>query len=98
MTSVNTASSAALHLRLYVAGDSPNSVAAERNLRSLLREHPALVFKLELVDVLSQPEAGLRAKILATPTLVRLAPLPERRILGNLQRRDLVRDMLGLCD
>lgn len=88
----------ALRLCLYVAGDSPNSVAAERNLRRLLASYPTLTAELEIRDVLIDPEAGLRARVIATPTLLKVAPEPERRVLGDLHDLDLLRDVLGLHD
>jgi circadian clock protein KaiB len=73
-------------------------VAAERNLRRLLSSYPALSAELEIRDVLVDPEAGLLAKVIATPTLLKVAPEPERRILGDLHDLDLLRDVLGLRD
>ncbi len=75
---------ARLRIRLYVAGQAPNSVAALANVRAALANVPAHRVDLEIVDVLSEPERGLRDGILMTPMFLRLAPLPERRILGNL--------------
>jgi circadian clock protein KaiB len=88
----------ALRLRLFVAGSSPNSVAARRNLNALLAEHPSHVVTIDVVDVLEEPEAGVRAMVLVTPTLIRLGPLPERRIIGNLSNADALRAVLGLGD
>jgi circadian clock protein KaiB len=98
MSAAQLSPMAALRLCLYVAGDSPNSVTAERNLRRLLSSYPALGAELEIRDVLVDPEAGLRAKVIATPMLLKLAPEPERRILGDLHDLDLLRDVLGLRD
>jgi circadian clock protein KaiB len=85
-----------LRLRLYVAGESPNSVAAERNVRRLLSELAKGAAVLDVLDVLTDPEAGLRAGVFLTPTLVKLAPAPERRILGSLHDAEQLRDVLGL--
>jgi circadian clock protein KaiB len=87
---------ATLRLRLYVAGESPNSVAAQRNLRRLLSELSSGTATLDVLDVLTDPDAGLRAGVFLTPTLVKLAPAPERRILGSLHDTDQLRDLLGL--
>jgi circadian clock protein KaiB len=78
-----------LHVRLYVAGDGPNSVRAMARLRSYLDGHPKNEVKLEIVDVLDEPERALRDGVLVTPTTVRVAPSPERRIVG-------VKSALGL--
>jgi circadian clock protein KaiB len=85
-----------LQLRLYVAGDSPNSLLARRNLDAVLAELQAQGTSLELIDVLREPERGLRDRILATPTLVRATPLPELRIIGTLRDRELLVRRLGL--
>lgn len=87
-----------LRLCLYIAGDSPNSVAAERNLRRLLATYPGLSANLQIRDVLVDPELGLAAKVLATPTLVKLEPLPEARVMGDLRDVDLLRRVLGLSE
>ncbi|MDF3071231.1 MAG: hypothetical protein K0R38_6832 [Polyangiaceae bacterium] len=85
-----------LKLRLYVAGASPNSAAAISNLRALLEYHSPNSVELELVDVLVRPEDGLSAGILVTPTMVKVAPLPERRIVGNLRDTAALISVLGL--
>ncbi|HEX2872448.1 MAG TPA: circadian clock KaiB family protein [Polyangiaceae bacterium] len=90
------ASSAVLRLCLYVAGDSPNSVAAERNLRGLLASYPGVRAELQIRDVLVDPEGGLAARVLATPTLVKSSPAPEARVMGDLRDLNLLRSVLGL--
>jgi circadian clock protein KaiB len=72
-------------LRLYVAGDGPNSVAAKRNLRAFLARYPDHEVDLAIIDVLVDPERGLADGVLVTPLLVKVAPTPERRVVGNLQ-------------
>ena len=71
-------------------------MAALRHLRQLLSAYPGLQHELEVCDVLTNPEAGLRGKVLVTPMLVKLAPEPERRIFGDLRDPDLLRGVLGL--
>lgn len=82
-------------VRLYVAGDAPNSTLAVSNLQSVLRELDTEV-DLEIVDVLRDPERGLSDGVLVTPMLVRSSPQPERRLLGNLRDRALLRGVLSL--
>lgn len=72
-------------LRLYVAGDGPNAVAARRNLDAFLAQHPDRTVQLEVIDVLAHPERGLADGVFVTPLLVKVAPAPERRVVGNLQ-------------
>jgi len=85
-----------LRVRLYVAGDAPNSTAAIANLRVALAQCAPELFELEIIDVLVDHERGMRDGVLQTPMLVRHEPHPERRILGNLRNRVLLLAVLGL--
>jgi circadian clock protein KaiB len=85
-----------LSLRLYVAGHSPNSVAAMANLRTLCAEQDAIPPTFEIVDVLQEPERALKDGIMVTPMLVRLSPEPTVQILGALADLGRVRSALGL--
>jgi circadian clock protein KaiB len=87
-----------LKLRLYVVGDSPNSVAALRHLRALLAAYPSRKVDLEIVDLLKQPELGVRDGVLVTPLMIKLAPAPERRIFGTLKDTDALMSVLGLAE
>lgn len=83
--------------RLYVADNAPNSALARNNLTTLCNRllqdgH----YKLEVVDILGQPELALDDNIIVTPTLLRLAPQPMVRITGNLSDTALVISALGL--
>ena len=80
--------------RLYVAGQSPRSLAALDNLRRLCDGHLAGRCRVEVVDLLEHPERAQRDQIIAIPTLVRLSPLPLRRLVGDLS--DSERVMAGL--
>ena len=85
-----------LVLRLYVAGDGPNSVAARANLRRLLAPFGPTTYTLEIVDCLREPMRTLREGVLVTPTLVRLEPEPVRTIVGTLSDSAQVLEALGL--
>lgn len=87
---------ARLVLRLYVAGDGPNSSAARTNLRRILAPFDPSMYALEVVDCLRQPMRALQDGILVTPTLVRLAPAPERAIVGSLSDSARVVEALGI--
>lgn len=82
--------------RLYIAGTSPHSALAVRNLRALCRDYLPGRHEIEIVDVLEAPERALRDSILVTPTLVKLAPDPVGRLLGNLGDTATVTAALGL--
>ena len=82
--------------RLYVAGDALNSTRAMANLTALCREHLAGRYEIEIVDVFRHPELALTDEVFLTPTLVRLAPAPVRRIVGSLSDTLAVLQALGL--
>lgn len=85
-----------IDLLLYVAGDAPNSRLALANLEAFCRRLPDGRFRLEVVDVLRSPERALAERVLLTPTLVRRAPLPERRIVGHLGDAGSLAMILGV--
>ena len=74
---------AKLKLRLYVAGDAPNSVIAIANAKVICEQH-FTEGQFEIVDILKHPMRGLADGIIVTPTLVKLLPLPIQRVIGNL--------------
>jgi circadian clock protein KaiB len=81
-------------LRLYVAGQTPRSVAAFANLKRLCEEHLAGRYNIEVVDLVKHPQLAAGDQILAIPTLVRKLPQPLRKIVGDL--RDTERALVGL--
>jgi circadian clock protein KaiB len=85
-----------LRVRLYIAGPSPNSATALSNLRGALVLCPEHLVDLEIIDVVSQPERVMRDGVSVTPMLVRMEPLPARRVLGSLRDRGLLLAALGL--
>lgn len=85
-----------LSLRLYVAGDAPNSCEARENLRAMLEALPPELYQLEEVDFLRDPLRAMRDGVIVTPTLVKLSPPPARKIIGTLREDVTVRDVLGL--
>jgi circadian clock protein KaiB len=84
-----------LQLRLYVAGNAPNSLQAIANAKAICNEHFASRHELEIVDLLEHPLRALADGILVTPTLLKLLPLPEQRVIGNLS--DTSRVLLTLA-
>ena len=81
-------------LRLYVAGQSPKSIRAIENLRRVCDEHLPGRCRIEVVDLLENPELARGDEIIAVPTLVRRLPLPVRTIIGDLSDTDRV--LVGL--
>ena len=76
-------------LRLYVAGQSPKSVAAFANLKKLCEEHLAGKYRIEVIDLIQKPQLAAGDQIVAIPTLVRKLPAPLRKIVGDLAPRRL---------
>lgn len=83
-----------LRLRLYVSGNAPNSARAVINLRALCAAHFASAHELEIVDILTQPQRALADSIIVSPTLLKLAPQPTARVIGDLS--DSARVLLTL--
>jgi circadian clock protein KaiB len=81
-------------LRLYVAGQTPKSVAAFGNLKQLCEEHLPGRYRIEIIDLLENPQLAAGDQIVAIPTLVRKLPEPLRKIVGDL--RDTQRVLVGL--
>lgn len=84
-----------LRLRLWIAGDAPNSLLASANLRAALTGREGRV-ELEVLDVFRAPEQALRDRVLLTPMLIRLAPGPERKVVGTLADPRLLAELLAL--
>jgi circadian clock protein KaiB len=82
--------------RLYVAGDTQNSVQALANLTAFCVVHLPNHYKIEAVDVLRKPKRALADSIFMTPTLVKLAPSPAVKIVGTLSESGRIMDLLGL--
>lgn len=76
------------HLRLYVAGTTPRSARALENITRLCEERLPGRHRLEVIDLYQQSDLAKAAQIVAVPTLVREAPLPVRRIIGDLSDRE----------
>ena len=81
-------------LRLYVAGQTPKSLAAFANLKKICEEHLEGQYHIEVVDLLKKPQLASGDQILAIPTLVRKLPEPIRKIIGDLS--DTERVLVGL--
>lgn len=82
------------NLRLYVAGQTPKSLSAIANLRSICEEHLAGRYTVEVIDLIENPQLAAGDQILAVPTLVRRLPPPIKRVIGNLS--DTERVLVGL--
>jgi circadian clock protein KaiB len=81
-------------LRLYVAGQTPRSLAAFANLKRICEDHLSGRYNIEVVDLVKHPQLAVGDQIVAIPTLVRKLPEPLRKIVGDL--RDTERTLVGL--
>ncbi len=81
-------------LRLYVAGNTSNSIAAFANLKEICEVHLGGRYQIEVVDLLENPTLAKGDQIVAIPTLVRRLPHPVKKIIGDLSNRERV--LVGL--
>ncbi len=81
-------------LRLYVAGQTPNAIAAFANLKRICEEHLEGRYRIEVMDLLRNPTLARGDQIIALPTLVRKLPPPIKKIIGDLSNTERV--LVGL--
>jgi circadian clock protein KaiB len=81
-------------LRLYVAGQTPKSIAAIANLKRFCEKHLAGRYTVEVIDLMKDPALAQRDQIIAIPTLIRQLPEPLKRIIGDLSNAEKV--LVGL--
>lgn len=81
-------------LRLYIAGNTPKSALALKNLKKYCEEHLKDRYSIEIIDLLLHPQLAEGDQILAIPTLVRKVPEPIRKIIGDLSNEEKV--LVGL--
>lgn len=81
-------------LKLYVAGQTPKSLLAFRNLKSICEEYLQDRYVIEVIDLLENPELAEGDQIIAIPTLIRNLPEPVRKIIGDLSNTEKV--LVGL--
>jgi circadian clock protein KaiB len=81
-------------LRLYVAGQTPKSMAAIGNLKKICEQHLTGRYEIEIIDLMKDPALATRHQIVAIPTLIRQLPEPLKRIIGDLSNTEKV--LVGL--
>ena len=84
----------AVQLRLYIAGQTPKSLTAFSNLKSICETYLRGEYQIEIIDLLKNPQLARGDQILAIPTLVRNLPQPIRKIIGDLSNTERV--LVGL--
>jgi len=81
-------------LRLYVAGQTPNSLTAFENLKKICEDHLGTKYTIEVIDLQKHPQLAKDHQIIAVPTLIRKLPAPVKKIIGNLSNTEKV--LVGL--
>lgn len=81
-------------LRLYVAGQTPRSLAAFANLKKICETHLKGKYRIEVIDLVAHPELARADQIVAIPTLIRKLPPPVKRLIGDLSNKD--RTLIGM--
>jgi circadian clock protein KaiB len=81
-------------LRLYIAGNNPRSQAAVENVKKICEEYLKERYELEVIDIYQDRTKNLIDLVLAAPTLIRKLPLPFRRVIGDMSRKEKV--LVGL--
>lgn len=94
MSAPSTPGEEIIDLRLYVAGQTPKSMTAVANLKKICEEHLAGRYRIEVIDLMENPQLARSDQILAIPTLVRRLPEPIRKIIGDLSNQERV--LVGL--
>lgn len=90
------AASAPYHLRLVVAGSTPRSRRAIAAIRALCDDRLKGIVDLEVIDIYQLPEMAREYQVIAAPTLLKLLPLPVRRVIGDLSNPEKLIQTLGI--
>lgn len=85
-----------LSLKLFVTGASPNSIKAVANLKTICDQYFDSKYELEIIDVYQQPLKTKQDHIIALPMLLKLFPLPVKKLTGDLSDKRKVLKELGL--
>jgi len=84
-------------LRLFVTGHTQKSLRAVKNVTRLCEQHLLGRYDLEVVDLYQQPELAAEHQLVAAPTLVKVLPLPPRRMIGDMSDSGRVLAGLGIA-
>lgn len=83
-------------LKLYISGDGGHGRRAISNMNEITDSLTAGECEMEVIDIVNTPAAAIADHIIATPALVKVSPLPIRKVIGDLSDKDKVLFMLGL--
>jgi circadian clock protein KaiB len=84
-------------LRLFITGASPNSIRAVENIKSICEEYLPDNYDLEIIDIHQQPQLAQGEDVIAVPLMIKLAPYPKRRMIGDMSDTKRVLKGLGLA-
>jgi circadian clock protein KaiB len=84
-------------LRLFITGASPNSIRAVENVKAICEEYLAGNYELEIIDIHQQPKLAEGEDVIAVPLMIKKAPYPERRMIGDMSDTQRVLKGLGLA-
>ena len=83
-------------LRLFVTGHAQKSIRAVRNLKNLCERYLSGRYHLEVIDIYQQPQLAAEHQLIAAPTLIKMLPLPQRRMVGDMSDSSRVLSGLGM--
>jgi circadian clock protein KaiB len=84
-------------LRLFITGHTQKSMRAVRNITRLCEQHLAGAYDLEVIDVYQRPELAVEHQLVAAPALLKLLPLPARKMVGDMSDTGRVLAGLGIA-
>jgi len=94
----NTEIKPAYLLKLYITGASPNSIKAVNNIKFICEKYLTHRYNLEIIDIYQEPQIAKTEQLVALPLLVKLFPLPAKRLIGNMSDTSKVLEGLELSD
>lgn len=83
-------------LRLFITGMTPNSKKAVENIKKICEEHLAGRYDLQVIDIYQQPSLAEGEQIIAAPTLIKVQPVPVKRLIGDMSDTEKVLSGLGI--
>lgn len=94
----NNTGAEAYVLRLFITGASPNSIRAVENTKAICEQHLKGRYELEIIDIHQQPQLAEGEDVIAVPLMIKKAPYPERRMIGDMSDTQRVLKGLGLIN
>ena len=85
-------------LRLFITGASPNSIRAVENTKAICEQYLKGRYQLEVIDIHQQPQLAEGEDVIAVPLMIKKAPYPERRMIGDMSDTERVLKGLGLAN